>query len=107
LGHTRSYATRMNLASMVPRNDLASTTFCLANPGLEYLVYQPSGGDFAVDLGAGAYTYEWFNAGEGVITKTGSYQQLMTEAPVFRSLCQPAIGSTTLLSFGAVIGWLP
>lgn len=32
LGHTRAYATRMDLAAMVPRNDLASTSFCLAKP---------------------------------------------------------------------------
>ena len=71
LGHTRSYATRMNLASMVPRNDLASTTLCLAKPGSEYLVYQPTGEDFTVNLVVGAYNYEWFNAGAAVVARTG------------------------------------
>jgi len=41
LGHTRRYADRMNLAAMTPRSELASTEFCLANPGREYLVYLP------------------------------------------------------------------
>lgn len=43
MGHTRGYANRINLAAMVPRNDLSSTEYCLANPGFEYLVYLPSG----------------------------------------------------------------
>jgi Family of unknown function (DUF6298) len=41
MGDTLRYATRMNLAAMVPRQDLASTTYCLADPGVEYLVYLP------------------------------------------------------------------
>ncbi|MBM4048611.1 MAG: hypothetical protein FJ279_26205, partial [Planctomycetes bacterium] len=56
VGHTRSYATRMNLAAMTPRNDLASTQYCLANPGREYLVYLPEGGEVTVDLTAASGT---------------------------------------------------
>jgi len=44
MGHTLTYAIKMDLASMVPRNDLCSTKYCLANPGKEYLVYLPSRG---------------------------------------------------------------
>jgi hypothetical protein len=33
MGHTLTCAKRMNLATMTPRNDLASSTYCLANPG--------------------------------------------------------------------------
>ncbi len=43
MGHTRFYANRMDLAAMVPRSDLCSTAYCLANPGFEYLVYLPFG----------------------------------------------------------------
>lgn len=43
MGHTLSYATKMNLGAMAPRRDLCSTTYCLANPGSEYLVYLPFG----------------------------------------------------------------
>jgi hypothetical protein len=42
MGYTRTYAQRINLAVMVPRGDLASTGYCLANPGEEYLVYLPA-----------------------------------------------------------------
>ena len=63
MGHTRAYAERVNLAAMTPRNDLASTEYCLANPGSEYVVYLPAGGEASVDLTAarGAIAVEWFN----------------------------------------------
>ena len=55
------YADKMNLAAMTPRGDLTSTTYALANPGQEYLVYNPNPGSFTVNLPAGSYTVEWFN----------------------------------------------
>jgi Family of unknown function (DUF6298) len=42
MGHTRSFAERINLARMVPRSDLCSSTYCLVSPGQEYLVYIPT-----------------------------------------------------------------
>jgi hypothetical protein len=71
LTQTRWYATRIDLATMTPRNDLASTTFCLAAPGDEYLVYQPADGQFTMKLVAGAYRYEWFDPGAGTVSGTG------------------------------------
>jgi hypothetical protein len=74
LGYTRTYANRMDLAATTPRLEISSTGYCLANPGSEYLVYQPGTGEFTVDLTAGTYSYEWFNpvagskAGEGSFT---------------------------------------
>jgi hypothetical protein len=41
LGKTALIANRINLSKMVPRTELASTGYCLANPGAEYLVYLP------------------------------------------------------------------
>lgn len=63
LGHTRRLAERMDLAHMRPSTDIASTTYCLANPGTEYLVYQPDKGAFTVNLtkAAGDFTVEWFD----------------------------------------------
>lgn len=61
LGDTRYFAQRMNLIRMSPRSDLASTAYCLANPGAEYLVYQPKANQaFWVQVQAGTYRYEWF-----------------------------------------------
>ncbi|MDP3089753.1 MAG: LamG-like jellyroll fold domain-containing protein, partial [Nitrospira sp.] len=72
MGHTRSYATRMDLASMAPRSALSTTGYCLANQGREYLAYQPGSGSFSVDLTSGTYTYEWFNPTTGAVAATGS-----------------------------------
>ncbi|UCG59789.1 MAG: DUF4091 domain-containing protein [Phycisphaerales bacterium] len=70
MGLTLGLAKRMNLAKMVPRNDLASTRYCLANPGTEYLVYLPKGGEVTVDLTAnpGAFVVEWIHPVDGTVT---------------------------------------
>jgi hypothetical protein len=72
MGHTRSYATRMDLAAMAPRSALSTTGYCLANPGREYLVYQPASGGFSLEVVAGTYTYEWFNPTTGAVAATGT-----------------------------------
>src|SRR5687768_7755758 len=66
MGHTRQFAQRIHLAAMTPRPDLSSTRFCLANPGKEYLVYQPNAGEpFTIDLAPGRYDLERFNPETG------------------------------------------
>lgn len=67
LGHTRFFAERMNLAAMTPRGELASTGYCLVNPGKEYLIYLPEGGEATVDLSAAKspLAVEWFNPRTG------------------------------------------
>ena len=74
LGYTLTYANRMDLASMIPCSDLASTEYCLANPGSEYLVYLPDGGKATVDLSAasGTLAAEWFNPDTGEATSAGT-----------------------------------
>jgi hypothetical protein len=37
MGYTRRYALRINLAAVLPREDVASSRYCLAAPGLAYL----------------------------------------------------------------------
>jgi hypothetical protein len=71
LGRTRSYAIRMDLAQMTPHDWLASTGFCLANLGKEYLVYAPRGPEFTVDLSAalGPLAVEWLNPSDATISK--------------------------------------
>lgn len=70
IGNTRTLAKRVNLVAMVPHDELASTKYCLANPGLEYIVYLPEGDEATVDLtGApGALVVEWIHPVEGTIT---------------------------------------
>ncbi|MHC4677007.1 MAG: DUF6298 domain-containing protein, partial [Planctomycetota bacterium] len=74
LGYTLCYAKRMNLRDVTPQNALSSTSYCLADPGMEYLVLQLSSGvSFTVNLLAGSYDYEWFNTTTGTVVQTGNF----------------------------------
>jgi hypothetical protein len=70
MGYARSYALRMDLARSRPRNDLASSGYCLAVVGSEYLVFLPNGGSVSVNLTgvSGSRTVEWFNPANGQTT---------------------------------------
>jgi parallel beta-helix repeat protein len=87
MGVTHRLAARMNLAAMTPHNSLASTSYCLADPGKEYLIYLPHGGEVTVDLSAamGELAVEWMDPVEGTVTRaeptTGGGQRIM-EAPL-------------------------
>ena len=67
MGQTLDFAKRIDLTNMIPYNDLSSTGYCLANPGMEYLIYQPEAGQFKLSLyGAeGPFVVEWFNPHTG------------------------------------------
>jgi CubicO group peptidase (beta-lactamase class C family) len=74
MGHTLRYAERMNLAAMRPYKNLASTKYCLANPGVEYLVYKPASDEstITIKLRSGEYKYEWFSPDQGKIVSKGT-----------------------------------
>jgi hypothetical protein len=86
MGHTRTYSTKINLAAMSPRPDLASTGYCLAQPGRQYLIYVPlsnNGSVFdlfngkekvTVDLPPSSETLhiEWFNPKTGETIAAGT-----------------------------------
>jgi hypothetical protein len=77
LGYTINYASRINLSAMIPRPDLSSTGYCLANPvitGAEYLVYSPNGGSFNINLSGspGPLNIEWFNPENGTVAGSGT-----------------------------------
>jgi hypothetical protein len=76
LGYTRWLASRMDLKRMTPRPELASTGYCLASPGHDYLIYLPPlegvgrvtalfglWRTVRVDLSGvgGTFTTEWFD----------------------------------------------
>jgi hypothetical protein len=93
MGDTRRYALQMNLAAALPHGELASTTYCLADPGREYLVYaSPGEKDFTVQLVAGAYAFEWFNPAEGTVGENGS----LVAAEGRRSFTAPSAGGAVL-----------
>jgi len=74
LGRTRLYAERLDLSRALPSPALCSTGFCLAEPGHQYLVYQPSSansGSFTLTVLAGTYHFEWFSPATGAVAGTG------------------------------------
>lgn len=64
MGRAIEYSLRMNFARAKPQNDLASTGYCLAEPGVSYLVFAAEGGDINMDLtaGEGSFSVEWRDA---------------------------------------------
>jgi hypothetical protein len=70
MGYARSYAQRMDLSRAVPSGSLASSGYCLAVSGSEYLVLLPSGGSVSVNLSSvsGTRAVEWFNPSTGQTT---------------------------------------
>lgn len=67
MGYAATFAKRLDLAHTVPVTDVASTKYCLVNPGKQYLVFKPTAvlKSFKVTLPAGDYAYEWFNPAQG------------------------------------------
>lgn len=74
MGNTRRLAARLNLAAMAPHNELASTTYCLSEAGVAYVVYLPQRGEVSVDLtsATGKFQVEWIDPVEGTITKASA-----------------------------------
>ena len=72
MGYTLMFANRMDLISMIPEPGLASSTYCLANRGKEYLVYLPESREVVIDLedAIGPFHVEWFNPDHGEIIES-------------------------------------
>jgi hypothetical protein len=67
LGYARAFSERIDLRTARPYPALASTGYCLASPGRQYLVYLPEGNEVTVDFEGvpGTFEVEWFNPGTG------------------------------------------
>jgi len=93
MGAVRRLADKMDLGAMTPNKDLASSGYCLANPGKEYVVYLLQGGQVTVDLAAakGDFAAEWINPQTGEATKAQS-----TPAGAKRSWQAPLPGDAVL-----------
>ncbi len=67
MGQTRLFSTRIDLGSMLPHGELTSTGYCLANPGAEYVIFQPEKGPFTIDLtdASGSFIAHWSDAEAG------------------------------------------
>jgi hypothetical protein len=96
MGETRRWATKLDLRHVVPNGDLASTGYCLAEPGREYLVYVPasaypspsadlrSGRPVTVNLAGatGQFIAEWTDLETGTVVSfegmTGGGERLLS-----------------------------
>jgi hypothetical protein len=97
MGHTRRFAERINLAALQPAGELASTGYCLARAGEEYVVYQPRGAEgFSVELKAGTYRHEWLDTDKGEAAGAGK-----TEAPGGPHAFKAEVGGGALLHLRA------
>ena len=48
--------------AMSPAQEIVDRGFCLAEPGRQYLVYLPNGGEVSIDVEGGSYDVLWINA---------------------------------------------
>ncbi len=67
MGYTLRLAQRLDLTTMTPQNKLASTQYCLADPGRKYIIYLPKENQVTVDLVAHNIPFEvrWLNPAQG------------------------------------------
>src|SRR5207247_8449826 len=111
IGQSLTYSQFINLSAMTPSNTVCSSGYCLVNPGAEYLIYMPSGGQISVDLSGTSQKFlaNWFNpatgepvsgnsiSGGGQVTLTSPFKretvlQLLAQA---QALSSGSIASTT------------
>lgn len=76
LGYALGLAARLDLAAMTPQGGLASSKYCLADPGKAYVVFLPGGGKVTVDLSAakGDLAAEWLDPASGKSQKAEAVQ---------------------------------
>jgi hypothetical protein len=67
MGYARRLLERMDLNRCVPHGELCTSTYCLANPGSEYVCYVPAGGHEGLDLwdAPGTFAVEWLEPATG------------------------------------------
>jgi hypothetical protein len=93
MGHTLRYARKMNLADMTPTDDakMCSTRYCLRNPGVEYLVYQPQEDPIVLQLPAATWQVEWFDP------KTGTAVDGKPVKPMGQAILAPPFAGDAVL----------
>ena len=89
LGHCARFFndSGVNIGTMIPNGSLASTGVCLANSGVEYVIYSQSGSSFTVNLSVASgktLNCRFYNPKIGVFNSTfqvagGNSTQLFTK----------------------------
>ena len=90
LRNARSFFERADVPfyEMTPSDDLTSEGWCLAKPGVTYVVYLRNGGSTLLELKEGTYAVNWYNPHKGgdllkgsVAAVTGPGAKSIGEAP--------------------------
>lgn len=92
MGEVARYADLVGLAGMVPDPRSCSTGYCLANPGTEYLFYQPASGPFTARLDAGSYAVEWYDPASGRVVRG----ETLRSGDAEQEFRPPAVGQAVL-----------
>jgi len=73
MGHALTLSRRISLARSTPRGELTSTGYCLAEPGVSYVVFAPEGGEVEINLTEtkSSFTAEWHEVNSGTISGAG------------------------------------
>ncbi|MEV4319509.1 hypothetical protein [Actinocrispum sp. NPDC049592] len=90
MGDTRRYAETIDLISMMPRGDLTSTGYALADPGAEYLILHPGGGTFTATVASGTYAVGWHDI-TSRSTSTGERLTVANDEPTTFTTTGPAV----------------
>ena len=70
-GHALAWSRRVDLATLTPHGELASSQYCLANPGVEYLAYRPATStNLMLTLPLGKFSAVWFEIASGRESKS-------------------------------------
>jgi hypothetical protein len=76
MGYALKFARRMDLNKCKPM----ASGYCLANPGKQYLAFQPAKGEpLKLKLEPGTYRYEWFDPASGKTISKGRTDATKTE----------------------------
>lgn len=93
MGDVLSWSKRVNLVKMLPRPDLSSTKYCLADPGSEYLIFFPPGESTAsLQLVPGQYSVVWFDT----LKRKETTGQTLTASSGETKISVPAAGEWLL-----------
>jgi len=93
MGYALDWSHRVDLAAMTPHGELASTKYCLANPGVEYLIYCPADAKtISVTLPKGRFAVLWFDVSRGKEAK----EPPVTHADADRKFAVPIAGDALL-----------
>lgn len=74
MGQVLALSRRITLARSTPHGELASTGYCLAEPGVSYSIFAPEGGEVEINLSEtkATFTVEWHEVNDGRISEVGT-----------------------------------